>query len=68
MKKVILSLAAAAAVTLLSGCVGLPVSDAGTSVTGSSTMNGAHLEITPRDRDGDGMPNRRDIQPNNPNR
>ena len=68
MKKIILSLAAAGAVTLLTGCVVLPVSEVGTPMIGSSTMNGAHLEKTPRDRDGDGVPNRQDIRPNNPNR
>lgn len=67
MKKFIVSLAAIGAIALLSGCAELLTRDAGKSGSGNS-HNGANLEITPRDVDGDGLPNTRDSRPNNPAR
>ena len=69
MKKLILLLAAAGAASLLAGCMVVPVSDVGVSVRGTaSTGSGAYPQGMRQDRDGDGVPNRQDRRPNNPNR
>lgn len=67
MKKIMLSLAAASG--LLTGCIAVPVSDAGVHVTGTVHSGGhAHRHRGHRDRDRDGIPNRYDRRPNNPYR
>jgi hypothetical protein len=69
MKNLILSLAAAGTLSLLAGCVAVPVSDVGVSVSGTSRdRGGAYPQGQRRDRDGDGVPNRHDRRPDNPNR
>jgi hypothetical protein len=69
MKKLMLSLAAIGG--LLTGCVAVPLSDAGVYVTGTARSGpAAHPQGQgrSRDRDGDGVPNRHDRRPNNPYR
>ncbi|WP_334190898.1 hypothetical protein [Noviherbaspirillum sp.] len=77
MKKLMLSLAAIGG--LLTGCVAVPVSDAGVHVTGTVRSDGGayphrqahghgHGRHRDWDRDRDGIPNRHDRRPNNPNR
>jgi hypothetical protein len=69
MNKLILSLAAAGSLSLLAGCIAVPVSDAGVSVTGTAQTGGsAYPRGQRRDRDGDGVPNRQDRRPDNPYR
>ncbi|RJF95801.1 hypothetical protein [Noviherbaspirillum saxi] len=65
MKKLVLSIAAACG--LLSGCIAVPVSDAGVHVSGT-VRSGSAGHSYRRDRDGDGVPNRYDRRPNNPYR
>ena len=68
MKKVVLALAAAAA---LAGCVAVPY-DTGRPPPPQRGMGDRDRDGVPnradRDRDGDGVPNRYDRAPNNPNR
>lgn len=69
MKRLMLLLAAAGG--LLSGCIAVPVSDAGVHVTGTVHSGGhahRHRHWRQRDRDRDGVPNRYDRRPNNPYR
>lgn len=71
MKKLILSLAAAGALSLITGCVAVPVpvGDVGVTVNGTvGADDRAYPQGRRRDRDGDGVPNREDRRPNNPNR
>jgi hypothetical protein len=70
----------AAACTLLSGCIAVPVNDPGVHVSGSARVYNHPGYSQPRhayphyprgrgyDRDGDGVPNRNDRRPNNPYR
>jgi hypothetical protein len=67
MKNLILSLAAAGTLSLLAGCMAVPVRDVGVSVSGTSRDGGGAYPQR-RDRDGDGVPNRQDRRPDNPNR
>jgi len=67
MKKLLL-LSLAAASSLLTGCIAVPVSDGGVYVTGTAHATGAYPPRYSRDRDGDGVPNRYDRRPNNPYR
>lgn len=64
MKKLIFALGAAG--VLLSGCVAVPY-DAAVSVH-DGRGHGYERARPMRDRDGDGVPNRMDQRPNNPNR
>jgi predicted small secreted protein len=68
MKKLMLSLAVAS--TFLTGCIAVPVSDAGVQISGSarSYPDGGRPYARGRDRDGDGVPNRYDRRPANPYR
>jgi hypothetical protein len=70
MKKLMFSLAAACG--LLTGCIAVPVSDGGVYVTGTARSAGGGRGYEERhyrrDRDGDGVPNRRDRRPDNPYR
>lgn len=74
MKKLILSLAAAGTLGLLTGCVAVPVSDVGVTVRGTVVADDRgyddreYRQRPRRDRDGDGVPNRHDRRPNNPYR
>ena len=67
MKKLIFALSAAG--VLLSGCIAVPY-DTGVSVHDGRGPyghdRGQNRQM--RDRDGDGVPNRMDQRPNNPNR
>lgn len=65
MKKLILSLVAAATLSLLTGCIAVPVSDGGVAV---DIEGRAYPQGHRRDRDGDGVPNRQDRRPDNPYR
>lgn len=66
MKKLIFALSAAG--VLLSGCIAVPY-DAGVSVHDGRGYGHGYERARPmRDRDGDGVPNRMDQRPNNPNR
>jgi hypothetical protein len=69
MGKLILALAAAGTLSLLAGCIAVPASDVGVTVSGT-TRSGDHAypQGQRRDRDGDGVPNRQDRRPDNPNR
>jgi hypothetical protein len=66
MKKSILALASAGTLCLLAGCVAVPLSDVGVSVTGTTWEHGH--QGPRRDRDGDGVQNRDDRRPDNPYR
>ncbi|KRB91434.1 hypothetical protein [Noviherbaspirillum sp. Root189] len=66
MKKLMLCLAAAS--SLLTGCIAVPVSDGGVYVTGTARATDGHPRRYSRDRDGDGVQNRYDRRPNNPYR
>lgn len=74
MKKLIFTLAAVGTLGLLTACVAVPVSDVGVSVSGSTHggynqyPQGQYPQATRRDRDGDGVRNRNDRQPDNPYR
>lgn len=69
MGKLIWTLAAAGTIGLLAGCVAVPVSDVGVSVSGTTRAgDNAYPYPTRRDRDGDGVRNRNDRQPDNPYR
>lgn len=70
MKKLMLSLTASCG--LLTGCIAVPVSDAGVYVTGTARSgSGGHYRgghSHRHDRDHDGVSNRYDRRPNNPYR
>jgi hypothetical protein len=69
MNKLLWSMAAAGTLSLLAGCMAVPVSDVGVSVTGGARTTGsAYPRGQRRDRDGDGVPNRQDRRPDNPYR
>lgn len=58
-----LSLLAAAACSLLTGCIAVPVADHGMHVSGTVRSEGGHRHRGMRDRDGDGVPHRHDRRP-----
>jgi hypothetical protein len=68
MNKLLLVLAVAGTMSSLAGCVAVPA-DVGVSVSGSPRGEYAYPQGPRRgDRDGDGVPNRMDRRPDNPNR
>jgi hypothetical protein len=66
--KTIILLLAAGAFSIMAGCVVVPASDAGVTVSGSTRGGDGPYPQARRDRDGDGVPNRNDRRPDNPNR